>query len=229
MDASMKGKVVVVTGAGGRLGQHIVPLLAKQGAHIAALVLTPGEAETIPFPKDAEGWAFEADLTDEAAVTARFREIKEKFGRVDVLIHTVGGWNMKPFLDTTVEDWRSMMDLNLTTAFLCFREAARAMGDSGGRLIGITSSQGADRGMAQQGAYSAAKAGVVRLVEAVGDELMGSGITAHAIAPSMILFGEEADESGVHARDIARLCLYLCTDAGAALNTSTLRSYGTRL
>jgi 3-oxoacyl-[acyl-carrier protein] reductase len=225
MDINLKGKVVVVTGAGGRLGQHIVPLLAQHGAQIAALVLTSEEAEVIPFPESAEGWAFEADLTDEAVVASRFAQIKEKFGRVDVLIHTVGGWGAKPFLDTSLEDWRKIMNLNLTTAFLCFREAARAM-EEGGRLIAIASGQGADRGAAQQGAYSAGKAGVIRLVESVGAELGSRGITAHAIAPSTLLFDEDSGEKGVPARRVAEVCLLLCGDTGSALNGTTIRAYG---
>ena len=119
-----------------------------------------------------------------------------------------------------------MLNLNLTSSFLVFREALRYMKDNGGGLVGITSAQGADRGVSQQAAYSATKGGLTRLIDSIAAEYKGTGITAHAIAPSMILFEEPYDNSGVPARDLAQLCVYLSTDAGRSLNGATLRAYG---
>ncbi len=222
--ASLSNKVVVITGAAGRLGRRIVTRFAEEGATIAAVVLNDEDARSIPFPEHAEGWAFPADVTDEQLVTACFDQMGQQFTSIDALIHTVGGWEAKPFLETSAEDLDRMLRLNLTSAFLCFREAARLMAGRGGQLIGIASAQGADRGAAEQVGYSVAKAGVVRLVESVSAELEGSGITAHAIAPSTIL--HDGVGEGVSADDIVEICLSLVTRTGAALNGATIRAYG---
>ncbi len=226
LEANLEGKVVAVTGAAGRLGQRVARRFAEYGATVAAIVLNEEEAGQLSFPEDAEGWAFPADVTQEAEVRACFQAIGQHLGRLDVLVHTVGGWGSAPLLDTSLDDWNGLVRLNLTSAFLCFREAARQMQGQGGRLIGIASAQGADRGRAQQAAYSVSKAGVVRLVESVAAEMGEMGITAHAIAPSTLLFDDESEQEGVPAGDVADLCLYLCTRTGASLNGAVLRAYG---
>lgn len=222
-DISLEGKVVVITGAAGRLGRRMTRAFAEKGAAVAA-VDVEGD---IPFPEGAEGQPFTADLLDEAKVEACFQQIQEALGPADVLVHTVGGWAAKPLLETSLSDFEKLLQVNLTSAFLCFREAARQMEGRGGRLIGIASGQGADEGAAEQYAYSASKAGVMRLVEAAADEFEGTGITAHAIAPSVILFDGEAGRKGVPAERLVDLALYLCLPAGEALNGDTLRAYGT--
>jgi 3-oxoacyl-[acyl-carrier protein] reductase len=222
--ASLSDKVVVITGAGGRLGRQIVQRFAKEGATIVAVVLNDEQATNIPFPEDAEGWAFPVDVTDDHLVRACFDQIGQQFPEIHALIHTVGGWEEKPFLETTTQDLDWMVRLNLTSAFLCFREAARLMTGRGGQLIGIASAQGADRGAARQIGYSAAKAGLIRMVESIAEEMRGNGITAHAIAPSRIVYDE--DGPGVPVDDIVELCHSLVTSTGAALNGATLRAYG---
>lgn len=225
MEPNLSGKTIVITGAGGRLGQRMVRAFAERGAKIAAIVLNEEEARNIPFPDNAEGWAFPANVADERMVQACFEQIGRQFTHIDALIHTVGGWQGKPLLETSATDWQNLLSINLTSAFLCFREAIRYMQGHGGRLIALASGQGADRGRAQQAAYSAAKGGVVRLVESVAEEFGGQGITAHAIAPSTIQY-EDSDQPGVPATHLVDLCLYLCTDAARALNGATLRAYG---
>lgn len=219
-DQNLDGKVVVITGGTGRLGERMVRGFAGRGAIVATL-------DRMPPPEGLPGscHAFQVDVTDEDAVEQVFAQIPETCGPVDALVHTVGTWAGQPFLDTALDDWQRLLTLNLTSTFLCFRAAARQMQGRGGRLIGIASGQGADGGVAQQAAYSASKAGVVRLVEAVAAEFEGTGLTAHAIAPSTLLFDDSSDD-GVPAGDIVKLALYLCTPAGAALNGATLRAYG---
>ncbi len=214
--------VVVVTGAAGRLGSRMMEGFAGLGATVAAI-----DRDPCRLPADTPGQTFQADVTDEAETVAAFGQIGEAFGRVDVLVHTVGTWAGKPLLDTSLDDWEQIMRVNLTSTLLCFREAARLMQERGGRLIGIASGQGADKGVAQQAGYSASKAGVMRLVEAVAAEYEATGITAHAIAPSLILFDEAADRKGVPVSDLVDLAVYLCGPAGASLNGATLRAYGT--
>jgi 3-oxoacyl-[acyl-carrier protein] reductase len=223
MTPNLTGKIVVVTGASGTLGQALLDAFAPTRATLAAIVPTEAEAQKIRVPQGADLWAFPADVTDEAAVRDTFDGIADQFGGVDVLLHAVGSWQASPLLDTALEDWRRMLDLNLTSAFLCFREAARRMTGRTGRIIAFASRQGADRAPAEQAAYAASKAGLIRLVESTAAEFQGH-ITAHAIAPSML--APDGSENGVSAAAIATLCLRLCTEAGDALNGATLRAYG---
>lgn len=225
-DRPLAGTVALVTGAAGRLGGRTVHRLLADGASVAAVVRSDDAAARLDLPAGADAAVFTADLTDEDAVAACFEAVHDRFGRLDALVHTVGMWGMQPLAETSLDDWRRMMDVNLTSAFLCFREAARRM-ETGGRLIAMASAQGADRGAAQQAAYSAAKAGVVRLVEAVAEEYGPRGIAAHAVAPSMILFGgEDAETAGVPADDLTALFAALCRRDAPPLSGAVLRAYG---
>ena len=225
--------VVAVTGAGGRLGHRLGRSLLERGATVAAIDRSE-PLEALDLLDEPGIHAYPFDATDEAAVREGFARIWSDHGRLDALVHTVGIWAGAPLLETSQDDFERLVRLNLTSAFLCFREAARQMqqggasegGGSRKRLVGIASGQGADRGAAQQYGYSAAKAGVVRLVEAAAAELKEAGITAHAVAPSTILFGEEAAQEGVPAERLVALIEYVLSPAGDALNGSTLRVYG---
>ncbi len=225
--SSLQGLTIAVTGADGRLGQQVVQLLAQQGATIAAIVLREEDAARIPFPEDGEGWAFPCDVTQEDEVARCFEAISRQFGGLDRLVHTVGGWAASDLHETSLAAWNEMLTVNLTSTFLVFREASRYMTGRKGRLVAIASRQGADGGVAGQAAYSAAKAGVVRLVEAAAAEFKGH-ITAHAIAPSTLVAAGDGGE-GVPATDVAELCAYLCGPGGDALNGATLRAYGSAL
>lgn len=217
----LTGTTVVVTGAGGRLGTVLAQTLLDAGATVAGL-------DAHPTDSAPDGVVMRvADLTDETAVAEAFEAIEKETGSIGALVHTVGMWDGQPFAETALADWQRMMDVNLTTSFLCLREAARRMAVRGGRIVGIASRQGSDGAVAQQGAYSVSKAGVMRLVEAIAAEYDGH-ITAAAVAPSMILFGgEDEDAKGVAVEDIAALCAYLCGDGGAIHNGTVLRAYGT--
>lgn len=216
MTVDLSGKTVVLTGASGRLGRILARTLAASGATVAGIDTQAADSAVDRLHR------FTADLADEAAVADVFDRIEAEVGAPDALVHTVGMWAGTPFAETSLEGWETMLRVNLTSAFLCFREAVRHM-PGGGRLVGIASKQGADGGAAEQAAYSASKAGIVRLVEAVAAEYDGR-ITAAAVAPSAILFG--GDGKGVPAERIADLCAYLCSEAGAAHNGAVLRAYG---
>lgn len=218
ISSDLSGKTVLVTGAGGRLGRVVAQRLLGAGARVVGL--DAQEPEGLP----ERVVVHTADLTDERAVQDAFEAVEREAGAPDALVHTVGMWAGSPFAETPLADWQQMMAVNLTSLFLCFREAARRMGDDG-RLVAIASRQGADGGVAEQAAYSAAKGGVVRLVEAVAAEYDGR-ITAAAIAPSTILFGGEEGAAGVSVEAVADLCVYLCGDGGLVHNGTVLRAYG---
>lgn len=211
--------LVVITGAAGRLGTVTIRGFQEAGYRVVGL---DRQEKT-----DAAAPILAVDATDEASVADGFDRIVRGHGTPSVLIHTVGMWAMAPLTETSLADWRTMMEVNLTSTFLLFREAARRMASSGGTLIAMASRQGSVQGAAQQGAYSASKAGVVRLVEAVAAEYADSGLHVHAVAPSMILFGGGGEDAkGVSAEDLVEHFLHLCSPAGASLNGATIHAFG---
>ncbi|MDZ4699375.1 MAG: SDR family oxidoreductase [Rhodothermales bacterium] len=215
----LTGRVIVVTGAGGRLAGHILHALALEGAKSVAIE-RPGKPAVA-----GAGTTYFADVSDERAVEQVFAEIHSAHGRIDGLVHTAGGWDGRPLAETSLAQWDAQLVANLTTAFLCFREAIRHMGDGGGRLVAIASAQGADSGVAEQAAYSAAKAGVVRLVEAVAAEYKPRGLYAFALAPSTILY-DGAPGPGVPADDLSHLCIDLFRPEARSMSGSVVRAYG---
>ncbi len=220
--SNLASKRIVVTGGGGRLGSRMVERFASWGGQVVALVVTEEEAARVPANDRHPVDTVRVDVTSEAGVIACFDEIASRHGRVDAIVHTIGMWSGAGLLETSKDDWDLILRVNLTSAFLCFREAVRHMGP-GGTVIGISSRQGADGGVAQQAAYSAAKAGVVRLIESMAAEFADANITCHAIAPSTILFEEEGE--GVQATEIIDLAAYLIRHGGA-LSGATVRAYG---
>ncbi|MEO0558108.1 MAG: SDR family oxidoreductase [Bacteroidota bacterium] len=213
----LTGRIIIVTGASGRLGRVVVRQLEAAGARVAALDREEGTNGAL---------ALAIDVTDEASVQTAFDTIEAELGMPDGLVHTVGMWKGEPFAETSMESWDTVLRVNLTSTFLMFREAVRRM-SNGGRLVGITSGQGADGGVAKQAAYSASKAGVMRVVESVAAEYSGSGLTAVALAPSTILFGDEdSDAEGVPVEEVASWCVRLCGPDAETLNGQVVRAYG---
>ena len=215
----MRDQNIIVTGASGRLGSLLATHLQESGAHVAAI-----SSKRLPYRlSSSNSRAYSADIVDEDSVSACARQIDTDFGRIDGLVHAAGAWSATPIASTSLRDWEALLRVNLVSTFLWFREAAALMHD-GGRLIAFASAQGADRAAEDQSAYSASKAGVIRIVEAAGTEFAPRRITAHAIAPSIIDFG--GGDEGVPATDLLALCDHLLSPAGAALNGTVVRAYG---
>jgi NAD(P)-dependent dehydrogenase (short-subunit alcohol dehydrogenase family) len=145
MDAQLKGKIVIVTGASNGIGRGLAETFAAEGAktvlvarraelldEVAAGIKSRG-GEALPAP---------ADLTKEDAVTALFTLVKKTFGRLDVLVNNAGIATHRNTEDITLEYWREALDINITAPFLCAREAIRLMKaqePKGGRIINIGS------------------------------------------------------------------------------------------
>lgn len=215
MSLDLSGSVVVVTGAAGRLGAVLADHLRRAGATVVAVDREVPDAVH----------AVAADVTTESGVREAFA-IAAEAGPIAAVVHTVGMWDGAPLAETGLDAWETTLRVNLTSTFLVFREAARRM-LAGGRLVALASGQGADRGVAGQGAYSAAKAGVIRLVEATAAEYADRGLSAVAVAPSTILFGNEAAGApGVAVDEVAACCARLCGPDGDAHTGETIRLYG---
>ncbi len=210
----MSKRIFVVTGANGSLGMRVVNHFSQMGGTVVRIVRTPD---------DTEAPTYSCDVTNEDSVRDCFSTIASDHGNISALIHTVGTWNMKPTLETSLTSWQSMVDINLTSAFLCFREALRHRADHLS-IVGIASQQGADGGAGKQAAYSASKGGLIRLVESIADEYRDKHVNANAIAPYKI--AQPGESRGVSADDIASMCGYLCSAEGRSFTGAVLRMYG---
>lgn len=184
MERSLKGKVCLVTGATGGVGQAVVSRLRAERAS----VFGAHTGRRVQSGPPVNGWtSMAADLTDEASVRGLFDDVIQRAGAIHVVVHTVGGFSATgPLAETAFGDWERMMTLNLRSAFLCTREALRRMqGAPYGRIILF----GAMSGIAipvGRAAYGIAKAGVHMLAEAASREIQGSGLTVTVIAPGII-------------------------------------------
>ena len=180
--------VVILTGAGGNLGAAVVRLLAGRGARLVAMersedALARAVAGLDPARVLAEPGV---DLGDPEACAGLVRRALDRFGRVDGLVHTVGGFAMAEVLDGDPGHWERLLQANLFTTLNVCRAVAPAMREAGrGSIVtvGAAAAARAGKGMA---AYASAKSAVLRLTEALAAELKDAGVRANCVLPGTI-------------------------------------------
>jgi len=192
----LQDRVVVITGAAGGLGQAMARRLVRQGAKLALLDV---QAESLSKLADELGrdkcLPLVCGVTDEASVDTAMAQIRDHYGRLDVLVNNAGITRdalLVKFKDgelvsrMSLEYWKQVMDVNLTGVFLCGRAAAEQMirAGNGGVLINISSIS--RHGNMGQTNYSASKAGVEAMSVAWSKELARYGIRAASISPGFI-------------------------------------------
>lgn len=181
---------VLVTGASGGIGRAIALAFAERGCNVVLHYNTRPEPalETAKLIAERGGTAlaFGADLTDEAQVEQLFTGCERSLGNVTVLVNNAGISWQGLFTDMALSDWRRVMDVNLTSMFLCCRRALAPMiRRKAGCIINISSMWG-QQGAACEAAYSASKAAVIGLTQALAGEEGPSGIKVNCIAPGVI-------------------------------------------
>ncbi len=180
----------LVTGGSRGIGKAVAETLAREGFQVyLTYVSKPEEAEAVAAGINAAGGsarAFRLDVSDAAAVAAFFQEeIREKVA-LDVLVNNAGITKDGLILRMKDEDFDRVLDVNLSGAFTCLREAAKLMTKQRrGRIVNITSVVG-QMGNAGQINYSAAKAGLIGMTKSAAKELAGRNVTVNAVAPGFI-------------------------------------------
>lgn len=185
--ADLEGQVAIITGAARGIGRSIAIELAKQGALAVCTDRDPVD-ETVGKISDgggaADGQCF--DVTDADATTAAIREIHGRHGRLDILVNNAGITRDQILVRMKPEDWRLVLEINLSGAFNASQPSAKIMmRQRHGRIINIASVVGL-MGNAGQGNYAASKAGLIGFTKSLARELGSRSITVNAIAPGYI-------------------------------------------
>jgi 3-oxoacyl-[acyl-carrier protein] reductase len=186
---SLKDKVALVTGASQGIGRDTALALSQAGAKVAVAARNEEKLAALVGEIEAAGGsalAVKMDVADAEQVKAGFKQVLEKFGRLDILVNnaaiTRDGLSMRMKLD----DWETVLKTNLTGAHLCIQQALSTMMRArAGRIINI-SSVVAQSGNAGQANYVAAKAGLIGLTKAIAIEIASRNITVNAVAPGLI-------------------------------------------
>ena len=202
----LTGKHVIVTGSGSGIGRQIALRFAEEGAKVALFDINrDGASETrrLIDEKGGKGTAYTVDITDQEAVEKAVREVEE-VGPVDVLVNNAGWDKMANFLDTDVDLWKKIIDINLYGPLYMHHAVLPGMiKNGGGRVINISSDAGRV-GSSGEAVYSACKGGIISFTKTVSRELARKGIQLNAVCPGPTdtpLFAEVA--SGAGAEKIA--------------------------
>jgi 3-oxoacyl-[acyl-carrier protein] reductase len=241
---SLKDKVALITGASQGIGRDTALALAKAGAKIAVAARSEGKLAALVHEITAAGCealAVTMDVASTDQVKAGFKQVLEKFGRLDILVNNAAitrdnlAMRMKP------DDWEEVLRTNLTGAHLCIQQALPPMMKArAGRIINI-SSVVAQSGNAGQANYVAAKAGLIGLTKAIAIEIASRNITVNAVAPGFIetpmtdVLPDKVKEDLKariplgrmgSARDVAAAIVFLASDEAAYITGHVLNVNG---
>jgi 2-deoxy-D-gluconate 3-dehydrogenase len=230
----LDGAVAAVTGGDSGIGRASVRALAEAGATVVVL------DRTAQGDEGAE--SLTVDVADADAVRAAFDAIAARHGRLDILVNSAGTAIRKPALDVSVEDWNTVVAVNMTGSFLCAREAARLMIAAGrpGAIINIASIMGlSGGGLYPNISYQTTKGAIINMTRALAVEWAPNGIRVNAVAPTYVrtpFIGSLLEQPELMRRieemtplrrlaepeEVAAAILYLASPAAAMVTGHTL-------
>lgn len=217
----LKNLTVIITGGSNGIGEGISKVFGNHGANVCIADLNEMKgAQVVNEIKKENGKAFfyKTDVRSEEDIIRLINQVKEQFGKVDILINNAGVSKFKPLFELTTEEWDDVINTNLRSVFITSREASKVM-QKGGRIINMASTR-AIMSEPNSEAYAASKGGIVALTHSLAASLQSKGITVNCISPGWIqnVNYEELSEKD-HLQhwsnrvgkpeDIALACLYL--------------------
>ena len=229
----LRDKVAVITGTASGIGAEMARVFREEGATVVGVDLNEGDAGDLNI---------RADVTDEQQVAGMYGRTKQEFGRVDVLVNNAG---INPpedmsVLDTPVETWQWVQDVNVRSVFLCCKHGIPHLLESGGGSVINTASFVAVMGAAtSQISYTASKGAVLSMSREMGVEFARQGVRVNALCPGPVdtpllqeLFASDPAKAArrmVHvppgrfgeAREVANAALFLASDESSYVNATT--------
>jgi NAD(P)-dependent dehydrogenase (short-subunit alcohol dehydrogenase family) len=242
-------KIAVVTGAASGIGKAVVERFAKEDVSSIILDIDESGGRNVAAEiqhRGKQATFMRLEVTDEIEVQSVFEKIKSTHGRVDILVNVAGGsMHRHPLEEFTLAHWQAVIDVNLTSTFLCCRAVTRLMkAQKSGAIVNISSDIGFS-GDANRSAYAAAKAGILGLTRTLALELAPFGVRVNAVAPGRIAtprvratYSEAEWEAAAkripmgHAgepEDVAETVAFLVSDAAKHFTGQTLHVNGGRI
>jgi gluconate 5-dehydrogenase len=236
---SLKGRVALITGGAGGIASGLARGFAAAGAKLVLVDRNDTVMVRAAAFRDAgaDATAHVFDITDEAAVKAAVADVRERAGRLDIVVNNAAIIVRKPFLELTLEDWKRVLDINVTACFTVAQAAARIMvAEGSGRIINLGSIMGhVSRPMLVP--YVAAKGAIHTFTRALAADLAGTGVTANVLAPGYTATEfSQANNKDFHdfvrdwtparrwgkPEDLCGAALLLASDAGSYINGQVL-------
>jgi len=190
MAGRLDGKVCVITGAGGGMGREAAIVFSGEGAKVCVADVAPGAAEeTVALCPDGAAFSFALDVADEAAVSAMMAATAERFGGIDVLYNNAG---ISPdddasILDTSVEAWQRVQDVNTKGVFLCCKHGIPQMlARGGGSVINVASFVAILGAATSQISYTASKGAVLSMSRELAVQFARQGVRVNALCPGPV-------------------------------------------
>jgi len=229
-------RVVLVTGAGRGIGRALAAAFAEHGARVAANDITPVNLDPAVAAMTVGGGAVRAwvaDVSNKMAVQSMIEEVRDAFGRIDILINNAAVEPHASLLAMDEWDWDRTLGVNLKGPFLTSQSVGRVMADQGGGVIvNVASIAGRAHGLADRVAYVASKTGLIGLTRESARELAAYNIRVNAVCPGEIesegTRGTRGDEDPMshwlteiplrrlgRPEDMVGLVLFLCSEAAA--------------
>ena len=222
----MNKRTVVITGAKGGLGSFVIRRFLQSGDNVIGASRSIHQSD---FP-DENFMAIQTDFSNFESVQQLTQTVISKFGRIDVLVHVVGGFaGGTPLHETDEQTWASMLDQNLTSAFHVIRAVVPHMRAAGSGCIIAIGSHAAEQPHANIGAYVISKAALVTLIRTVALENKDKGITVNAVLPGTMdtpanrtAMPSANRSSWVSPAEVAEAIFWLTSDAASKVNGAAI-------
>lgn len=231
-------KTVIITGAGRGLGKTLAYRFASEGANVVALARSYEEVRKVVDEIKTNGGkalAIRADVSNEIEVKTMVQQAKEVFGSIHVLINNAAIHRSIPIVETDIEIWKKILDVNLTGSFICAKEIAPTMMEQNdGKIINISSSA-ASQYFPGFGAYSASKAGMIGFSNVLAEELKAYNINVVSIILGLVnteytrsRIDDQNPEQWMQPDEVADVILYLASKEATAITGTAIEVFGGR-